>query len=561
VPTISNPVLPGFHPDPSILRVGQDYYIATSTFEWWPGVRIHTSRNLVDWEHAAYGLTRVSQLDMRGNPDSCGIWAPDLSYRGGLFYLVYTNVRSCLGAFKDAHNYVVTAPSVAGPWSEPVYLNSIGFDASFFHDDDGKTWLLGMKWDHRQGHNPFAGIFLQEYSRDDQRLVGPSRLIWEGSGLGVTEGPHVYKRDGYYYLVVAEGGTFYEHAVSIARSRRVTGPYELSPYHPLLTSWQKPRDLPQRSGHGSLVQAPGGEWYLAHLCGRPIEWQGIDRDRAGSYDSLHCPLGRETAIQRIEWTDDGWPRLAGGGNAPAWFVQAPAEAGAIDAAPSGGKPAGDDLEIETFDSTELSPHFNSLRIPTDPSWLSLADRPGFLRLYGRESLGSIHFQSLIARRLQSFRARMDTVLEFEPSTFQQMAGLVVYYNTQNFAYLRVTHDERVGNILGLVTADAGVYREDPGQIPLGDAKRVWMRVKFDLDRFQFWHALSDDVAADPATLPWRRVGAELPLSFLSDEHATRFVGDNIAVSFGFTGTFVGLACQDISGGRLAADFDTFVYCP
>ncbi len=138
----------------------------------------------------------------------------------------------------------VTAPSIAGPWSEPVYLNGVGFDQSFFHDEDGRTYLVGMKWDHRPGHNPFYGVFLQEYSRGEQRLVGSPRHIFGGSSLGVTEGPHIYKRGGWYYLLLAEGGTFYQHAVSIARSRSLTGPYELSPNHPLLTSDGKPRDLP-----------------------------------------------------------------------------------------------------------------------------------------------------------------------------------------------------------------------------------------------------------------------------------------------------------------------------
>ena len=542
---IQNPILTGFHPDPSIIRVGQDYYVASSTFEWWPGVRIHGSRDLVNWHHVTYPLTRTSQLDLRGNPDSAGVWAPCLSYRDGLLYLVYSNVRDCVGAFKDVHNYVVTAPDIAGPWSEPVYLNSIGFDASFFHDDDGRTWLVGMKWDHRKNRNSFNGIFAQEYSHSERKLVGPSHLIWTGSGIGKTEGPHIYKRGGWYYLLVAEGGTFYQHAVSIARSRTLTGPYELSPHHPLLTSDGKPRDLLQKSGHGCLVETPNGEWYLVHLCARPIEWQGPDRDNAGGYETLHCPLGRETAIQLVEWTDDGWPRLAGGDNAPAWTVPAPA--GSASAPAPAPEPLTDD-----FDGPELSPHFNSLRVPVDPSWLSLTDRPGFLRLYGRESFGSMHHQSLIARRLQHFGAEAETVVEFEPTSFQQMAGLVAWYNMRANAYLRITHDEAAGRVLGVMKMDGEVFSDDPDQIPLGDAARVWLKVKFDLDRFQFFYALAPDA--------WRPIGAQLPLALLSDEHATRFA-NNSAVTLGFTGAFVGVACQDLSGGRLNADFDSFTYRP
>ncbi|REJ13534.1 MAG: glycoside hydrolase 43 family protein, partial [Paenibacillaceae bacterium] len=173
--TIHNPVLRGFNPDPSILRVGDDYYIATSTFEWFPGVQIHHSRDLRHWRLAARPLERRSQLDMLGNPDSGGIWAPCLSYADGLFHLVFTDVKSHVGPFKDTHNYLVTAPSIEGPWSEPIYLNSSGFDPSLFHDDDGRKWLVNMIWDYRKGKNKFAGIALQEYSPEQKRLVGPIR--------------------------------------------------------------------------------------------------------------------------------------------------------------------------------------------------------------------------------------------------------------------------------------------------------------------------------------------------------------------------------------------------
>ena len=168
--TIINPVLRGFNPDPSICRVGDDYYIATSTFEWYPGVQLHHSTDLVNWQMVKRPLDRASQLDMRGNPDSGGIWAPCLSYADGLFWLVYTDVKRLDGSFKDTHNYIVTAPAIEGPWSDPVYINSSGFDPSLFHDDDGKKWFLNMLWNHvshgvggQPKHPSFAGILLQEY--------------------------------------------------------------------------------------------------------------------------------------------------------------------------------------------------------------------------------------------------------------------------------------------------------------------------------------------------------------------------------------------------------------
>ena len=178
---IRNPILPGFNPDPSICRVGDDYFIATSTFEWYPGVQIHHSRDLVNWRLVRRPLDRAEQLDMRGNPDSGGIWAPCLSYADGQFWLVYTDVKRLEGNFKDAHNYIVTAPAIDGPWSDPVYVNSSGFDPSLFHDDDGRKWFVNMIWDFRvpppkPRRNPaFAGIVLQEWDPWQRRLIGELR--------------------------------------------------------------------------------------------------------------------------------------------------------------------------------------------------------------------------------------------------------------------------------------------------------------------------------------------------------------------------------------------------
>src|SRR5690606_34497577 len=228
-----NPILPGFHPDPSILRVEDDYYIAVSTFEWYPGVQIYHSKDLINWRLIGQPLTRSSQLNLIGNIDSGGVWAPCLSYSDGLFYLVYTDVKTRIGAFKDCHNYLVTSESIEGPWSEPIYLNSSGFDPSFFHDDDGRKWLVNMIWDFRKGHNSFAGIALQEYSPEEKKLVGPIRNIFTGSELGFTEAPHLYKRNGYYYLMTAEGGTWYTHAVTVARAKSLFGPYEIDPTNPI----------------------------------------------------------------------------------------------------------------------------------------------------------------------------------------------------------------------------------------------------------------------------------------------------------------------------------------
>lgn len=200
---IANPVLPGFNADPSMIRVGDTYYIANSTFEWFPGVRLHESKDMVHWNLLPSPLSRTSQLDMRGNPSSGGIWAPDLSYADGKFWLIYTDVKVVNGAFKDCTNYLVTAESIHGPWSEPIRVNGVGFDASLFHDDDGRKYLVQQTWDFREYHHGFDGITLTEFDVKTMKLKPETeRTIWRGTDVKLTEGPHLYKINGYYYLIL-----------------------------------------------------------------------------------------------------------------------------------------------------------------------------------------------------------------------------------------------------------------------------------------------------------------------------------------------------------------------
>ena len=217
---ISNPVLPGFDADPSMIRVGDTYYIANSTFDWWPGVRLHESRDMVHWNLLPGPLNRVSQLDMKGNPSGGGIWAPDLSYADGKFWLIYTDVKIVNGAFKDCANYLVTADDIRGPWSDPIRVNGVGFDASLFHDTDGRKYLVQQTWDFREYHHPFDGITLTEFDVKTMQLKPETaRTIWRGTDVKLVEGPHLYAINGWYYLFCAEGGTQYEHQESVARSR------------------------------------------------------------------------------------------------------------------------------------------------------------------------------------------------------------------------------------------------------------------------------------------------------------------------------------------------------
>ena len=531
---VRNPILRGFNPDPSIVRVGDDYFIATSTFEWYPGVQIHHSRDLVNWRLLTRPLRRASQLNMLGDPDSCGVWAPDLSYADGRFYLVYTDVKrfgrtTVAGAsgasLRDFHNYLVTSASIDGDWSDPIHLNSSGFDPSLFHDADGKKYLLNMLWDHRPGEKRFAGIVSQEFSPAEQRLVGERRLIFSGTALGFTEGPHLYKRDGYYHLLTAEGGTGWNHAVTMARARSLEGPYELHPDVHVLSARDRPDLALQRAGHADLVETPDGSTYMVYLCGRPLTTRG------------RCTLGRETAMQKMVWGEDGWLRTVAGDGLPAVESDAPGAA-----APAPPPPPA----REHFDGAQLPIDFQWLRSPWPDELFSLTARPGFLRLYGRETVGSLFKQALVARRQQSHRYSASTLIEFEPRHFQQMAGLICYYNSTKFHYLFISADETVGKHVRVMSALPDQAHADAFTFPFAIAPNVAveLRVEVDNERLRFAYRAGD--------AEWTWIPQPFDASILSDEATTPGQSH-------FTGAFVGVACQDMSGAGAHADFDWFEY--
>ena len=523
---ISNPILKGFNPDPSICRAGDDYYIATSTFEWYPGVRIYHSTDLSTWRLAACPLDRPDLLDMSGNPDSGGVWAPCLSHCDGLFYLAYTDVKRRKGNFTDAHNYLTSCASIDGAWSRRIHLNSSGFDPSIYHDDDGRKWCLNMVWDHRSDRSRFAGVALQEYSPDEKRLVGERRIIFEGGELGFTEGPHLYKRNGYYYLVTAEGGTGYGHAVTMARSRFIHGPYEPDPSGPVITC-RHDSDWPlQRAGHADMVETPAGEIWMVHLVSRPLEGTRLS------------PVGRETAIQRLEHTDDGWFRLPNGETLPRLEVERPKLAR---------RDEPEELRHDDFDRPELHPDYQWLRTPWPEEFMSLTERPGYLRLYGMESPGSLFRQALVARRLTAFNCVASTCLDYRPDNFQQLAGLIVYYNSSKFHYLYVCGDDGAGRHLGVMSCRAEpelelTFPRGDAPISLPDTGPVYLRA--DLDGASLVFLWSRDGKS------WSRIDRALDMRFLTDE----FGGDD---RLDFTGTFVGLCCNDLTGRRMHADFDFF----
>ena len=558
---VKNPVLTGFHPDPSMICVGDDYYIATSTFEWFPGVALYHSRDLAHWELLPAPLNRLSQLNMTGEQCSTGVWAPELSYCDGRFYLIYSDVKTGNGGmtFYDVRNYLVTADDICGEWSEPVYINSSGFDPSLFHDDDGRSWFVNMQFDYRPWNIRFGGIVIQEYSKEEQKLIGEPKNIFVGTTRRVTEAPHIYKKDGYYYLFCAEGGTKYDHCETVVRSKNILGPYELSPFSPLITSKPYPLNPLQKAGHASIAKGADGKWYLAHLCGRPV-----GKERC-------CILGRETAIQELVW-EDGWPRLSGGVNEPAEFFEAPCKSMAAPGAPSASSEsaalpeyaalsetvppkfspswaktgiwAGQDWR-DDFDKENWNPRFLSLRIPLSKR-ASLRERTGWLRLYGRESLESLYEQSFLAARQQHFYFQADTKLECSPVSYQQTAGLVYYYDTLSWYYLCVTADEQKGRVLTVMHKILNQFSMPLGVgVSIPDEGTVYLRLEAKKETAQFYYSLDG--------VQYEAIGDTLDATVLSDDYYRKISTSR------FTGAFVGICCQDIAGRGGYADFDYFEY--
>ena len=474
---IKNPVLPGFNADPSIIRVDDTYYIANSTFEWFPGVRLHESKDMVHWKLLPSALSTTTLLDMKGNPSSGGIWAPDLSYADGKFWLVYTDVKVTEGPFKDMVNYITTAEDIHGPWSDPIRVNGVGFDASLFHDDDGRKYLVQQTWDHREYHHAFDGITLTEFDTDTMQLKPETaRNIYNGTEVKLVEGPHLYKINGYYYLFAAQGGTVYTHQEVVARSKTLDElSFETEPDGPFITNFDTPYLEIQKQGHGALVDTPSGEWYYASLCGRP--WTHENQcciDPRG-----YCTLGRETAIQKVYWDEEGWPRIEGGHGGKV-LVDAPKDAIKTDA------PLDHSMHDE-FDTEKLHNEWNTLRVPFTDAMGTTGD--GKLTLRGQGSLSNKHELSLVAKRWQAFNFDASVKVSYNPFSYQQMAGLTNFYNDKHWSFAFITWNEKNGRVIEVAQCNRGGYtsflRDDA--IPVPDGADVWFRTKVRKQTYTYEH--------------------------------------------------------------------------
>ncbi|QBE98391.1 Beta-xylosidase [Blautia producta] len=538
---IQNPILPGFHPDPCICRKGDDYYLAVSTFEWFPGIPVYHSKDLKHWELLTHVLTDDEKVDLKKLPSAKGIWAPCLTYceAEDMFYVVYGVMNSMNARYFDVDNYLICSKNIEGPWSEPVYLHSAGFDASLLHDEDGRKWIVSLEWETREGYEKPGAICLAEYSSEKKEIIGYPKRIWSGgTDRGCIEAPHLTRKNGWYYIMCAEGGTGYNHCVTMGRSKEIWGPYEKDPENPIVTSapgisserhdpdhlkpqYYNPDSLLQKSGHGSYVETQNGEVYLVHLTSRPF------------VPELCCTLGRETAIQKMTWTKDGWLRMADGSRLAK--IQVPQSNLPVCEMP--GIPDHDDFDTQVLGNWYYAPRI------MPQSFADVTARPGYVRLIGQESRTSLNRVSILARKLTSLHVRITTKMEFQPEIYQHSAGLILYYDNMNYINLRKYYSQTLGqSALSVVSLENGVKTEYVDtRTPVEDVP-VYLRLY--VDGRESWFEWSYEGTA------YQKIGRIFHTAHFSDEYCK--YGE-------FTGTMAGLTCADRMFHRHYADFDFFEY--
>jgi len=382
----TNPIISGMNPDPSICRVGEDYYTVTSTFLWFPGVPVYHSKDLVNWELIGYSLSRKSQLDLS---KGSGIYAPVIRYNKGTFYMITTNRR-------NGENFFVTATNPAGPWSDPIWVEMEGIDPSLFFDDDGKVYFT------------CAGNNQCEIDIKTGKRLSEIKCIWGGTGGRYPEGPHLYKINGYYYLLISEGGTEYGHFISIARSNNPWGPFESNPNNPILTHRNRnAQSNPiQGTGHADMLQAHDGSWWMVFLAFRA--------------NGTHHHIGRETYLVPLSWSSNGWPLVYNGGTADL----------KMNVATLPQKPFAKAPEKDEFEGNQLDLKWNYSKNP-DVTAYSLSDRKGWLRLKpATETFGGNGFFTFIGQRQTDLNFKASVQIDFNPVSENEEAGLTVYHRPE-----------------------------------------------------------------------------------------------------------------------------------
>lgn len=490
--SFQNPILPGFHPDPTLCRVGEDYYLVTSTFEYFPGLPIHHSRDLVNWEVIGHALDRVSQLPLEGARCSGGLYAPTLRYHDGTFYLICTNVS-------HRGNFVVTTRDIRGPWSEPHYIEDAeGIDPSLLFDEDGRCWYCGNGAPETPLYEGHRNIWLQEFDPVEFRLIGDKHILVDG-GVDITknpiwiEGPHIYRIGDWYYLFAAEGGTEVNHCEVVFRSRSVTGPYEPGPTYPFLTNRHLPADRLNPitcTGHADLVQTQTGEWWMVLLACRP--------NTAGQ-----THLGRETFLVPVTWEDE-WPVVAGG------ILEAEYAAPDIFTGPISDAASA----IETLGWRERT----FLRNPDseNPFWRVAVEVGGYSLTHLPATLSELASPAFMGTRQRHHRFSASVALVSHATNKVEQAGLAYLYSNEAYFTLTVRPAAN-GALLVEVERNHRGDRTTLASERIAEATMVRLGLAVDFDKVSF-------------TLNGHGIGEpHYDASFM-----------NSTVSGGFVGCFVGI---------------------
>ncbi len=504
----NNPIIRGFFPDPSIVRVNDDFYMVNSTFQYFPAIVIQHSKDLVHWEIIGHAVTENEHLDLSELADSHGIWAPDISYFNGEFYIFATlrlnnYPENQTGQLRK--NLVMKSKNPEGPYSKPVALDLDYIDPSHFIDDDGTHYMITA-----------PGITITKLNENCDAVTAPSICVWEGTGLNAVEGPHILKKDGYYYAIVAEGGTEYGHQISVARARNLFGEYELCPYNPILKQKDENAQI-QRAGHGKLVQLQNGDWWVVYLCGRTNE---------GRFTTL----GRETALDPVRWTSDGWPIIND--------LKGPSSEQLSPALPT---VTYEEKYFDDFDSDKLGFHWEFARNPKHECW-SLTERNNYFRLQlGDFDLDTIKNYNTLLRREKEHTYEASIKLNFLPEKNEEQAGLTCYYGIHNFIKLcLVFHDgfkvrlsENRNDIITIIN-----------EIDIPYQGEIYLKACVHKQERSFYYSVDNK--------EWVCAGVISDCRFLSDE--------GVSVGKHHTGTLVGIyGYNGGNGSRVNADFDWFSY--
>lgn len=517
--TFTNPLLSGFYPDPSICRVDDDYYLVTSSFVYYPGLPIFHSRDLVHWEQIGHGIHRPDQLDYKNCETSEGLWAPSIRFHNGTYYIINTLVTE--GREASRENYIITASNPAGPWSDPIFVKGAdGIDSSLFFDEDGSVWYTGNFISSQNLYEGHHGIYLNELDLNTLQFKGERHIIWDGlkSRSKWIEAPHIYKKDGFYYLMVAEGGTFVNHSVMMARSKTITGEYEVCPRNPIITHRHMPL-LNEISvvGHADLVETQNGEWWMVLLGVRP-------------YEGGHYNLGRETFMVPIIWAEDGWPMA----DNDTGLVNREERLPVLE---NNWMPLSN--PCDNFESDQLSMIWNMIH-PPQKEFYSLSARDGYLRLsLEPEVIQEICNPAFIGRRQQHKVFMSQTAMEFCPQNNNEEAGLVCIQDDRfNLIFVKTSkngypvlqlHETRNGNRLLIK------------ELAIKDCKRLYLSIQGRCETYSFYYGYEEH-----NLLPFMD---GIDASLLSS-----------TVNNGFTGAYIGMyASSNKTVSDNYADFDWFLY--